>query len=219
MTGIIIFALAAIFLGLRLYSVLGKRTGHEQGFAKPEETTVPTIAAPSSVGDRVERPQNRELGEPVEANDFAVRGLRAIAAVDRSFVPEEFVAGAREAYGLILKAYWSGDISSVQSFVAEDVGDAFSEAIAERKVAGHMLDNRLINIERAVISAAELDLGVAKITVRFDADIAAITRDEAGNVVAGSLTDAVSTHDAWTFSKEIRARDPNWILTDTDEAA
>ena len=60
---------------------------------------------------------------------------------------------------------------------------------------------------------------MAAVTVRFDADIAAVTRDEAGEVVAGSLTDAVPTHDVWTFSRHLRADDPNWVLIETDEAA
>jgi predicted lipid-binding transport protein (Tim44 family) len=218
-TGIIIFALAAVFLGLRLYAVLGKRTGHEQGFTTPEETTVPAIGSPKAADDRRERPQSLDLGEPVETNEAALKGLRAIAAADRGFSPEEFVEGATHAYGMVLKAYWAGDLSPVEGFVAEDVRDAFADAIESRSAAGQTLDNRLIAVERAVISSAELDKGVATITVRFDADIAAVTRDMAGTVIAGSVTDAVPTHDAWTFSREIKSRDPNWILTDTDEAS
>ena len=55
-------------------------------------------------------------------------------------------------------------------------------------------------------------------SVRFDADIAAVTRDAEGQVLAGSLTDALETHDVWTFEREVRSDDPNWILVDTDEA-
>ena len=93
------------------------------------------------------------------------------------------------------------------------------QAIAERKAAGHVLDNRLIAIERAVIERASLNGQMASVTVRFDADIAAVTRDAEGNAIAGSLTDAVQTHDVWTFSRHVRADDPNWILVETDEAA
>ena len=67
--------------------------------------------------------------------------------------------------------------------------------------------------------AISLDGKIARITVRFDADIAAVTRNGEGEVVAGSLTDAIETHDEWTFEREVRASDPNWILVDTDEAA
>lgn len=81
-----------------------------------------------------------------------------------------------------------------------------------------MLDNRLVEIEQAVISDATLEGRTARITVRFDADIAAVTRDAEGHVVAGSMTDAVETHDVWAFTRELRSRDPNWKLAETDEA-
>jgi predicted lipid-binding transport protein (Tim44 family) len=95
---------------------------------------------------------------------------------------------------------------------------AFDQAITEREAAGHKLENRLIAIERAVIQDAELNGRTASISVRFDADIAAVTRGEGGEVVAGSMTDAVGTHDVWTFRRTLGSDDPNWLLVDTDEA-
>ena len=94
---------------------------------------------------------------------------------------------------------------------------AFVEAIEARREAGEVLDNRLVSIERALIADASLTAREARITVRFDADIAAVTRDAEGNVLAGSLTDAVETHDVWTFARTLKSRDPNWKLADTDE--
>ena len=82
-----------------------------------------------------------------------------------------------------------------------------------------MLDNRLVSIERAVIDAVRVEGQTAAVVVRFDADIAAVTRDADGTVIAGSVSDAVSTHDVWTFARNVRASDPNWILIETDEAA
>ena len=218
MTGIIIFALVALFLGLRLYSVLGKRTGHEQTFGKPEGTIAPPISGRTLPDEAKDRAPVGELSAPV-AELGASEGLRAISAADRSFSPEGFVDGAGQAYRLILEAYWKGDMADVRGFIADDVHEAFDGAITARNEAGEVLDNRLISIERAMISTASLDAGVATITVRFDADIAAVTRDKAGTVIAGSLSDAVPTHDAWTFTRTLRASDPNWILTDTDEAS
>ena len=118
-----------------------------------------------------------------------------------------------------MEAFWKGDLSEVNTFIADDVREAFADVIAARTAAGEVLDNRLIRIDRAVISSASLEGGTAQIVVRFDADIAAVTRNSEGVVIAGSLTDAVPTHDAWTFSREMRSSDPNWILTDTDEAS
>ena len=79
------------------------------------------------------------------------------------------------------------------------------------------LDNRLVAIDQAVISEAQAERGAAILTVRFEADIAAITRNAEGQVVAGSLSDAVQTRDLWTFRRQIGSRDPNWLLIETDE--
>ena len=79
------------------------------------------------------------------------------------------------------------------------------------------LDNLLVAIDQAVIAAAEVERDVALVTVRFEADIAAITRNSASEVVAGSLSDAVQTRDRWTFRRDISSRDPNWLLIETDE--
>jgi predicted lipid-binding transport protein (Tim44 family) len=212
---IVIFAMVALFLGMRLYAVLGKRTGHEQQplARAPEEMLRPVAPL---VEDRGDSP-------PSTADEIhipgAEAGLRAIAAADRSFDAGQFVDGAKFAYKMILEGFWSGKEDAYRDYVSPDVREAFAEATAARIEQGHILDNRMIGIERAVISDAKLTSGVAEITVRFDADIASVTRDVDGKVVAGSLSDAVPTHDSWTFSRTLRSDDPNWILTDTDEAA
>ncbi|MFM9851644.1 MAG: Tim44/TimA family putative adaptor protein [Sphingomonadaceae bacterium] len=214
MVEIVIFALLAGFLGLRLYSVLGKRTGHEQPLVRaPDDVLRP--AAPVVI----ENPRDLAPAElELDVDPSVEGGLRAISVADRTFNAADFIDGAKRAYRMILEGYWSGDAATFADYVADDVGAAFNEAIAARKELGQVLDNRLITIERTVISAASLVDGVAHIMVRFDADIAAVTRDTEGRVIAGSLSDAVPTHDSWTFSRTIKDKNPNWILTDTDEA-
>lgn len=214
MVGIVLLAMVAGFLALRLYSVLGKRTGHEQTFVAPADQAK---LAPVVPGEEA-RPQtiieNDNVFEP-----NAATGIRAIIAADNNFDVARFIEGSKAAYRMILEAYWRGDEAELAELTDEDVRQSFAASIAERKAAGHVLDNRLVQIEKAVISAASLDGKTANITVRFDADIAAVTRDADNHVIAGSLSDAVPTHDAWTFSRTVRSSDPNWILTDTDESA
>jgi predicted lipid-binding transport protein (Tim44 family) len=212
--GIVLLAMVAGFLALRLYSVLGKRTGHEQTYVTPVDQSK---LAPSAPGEEA-RPQ------PVIENDnvfepSAASGIRAIIAADSNFDVARFLEGSKAAYRMILEAYWKGDETELAELTDDDVRHSFAASIAERKAAGHVLDNRLVQIEKAVISAASLDGKIANITVRFDADISAVTRDGDNIVVAGSMSDAVPTHDAWTFSRQVRSSDPNWILTDTDESA
>lgn len=217
MVTVVILALVSVFLALRLYAVLGKRTGHEQQpLPRPAEERLAPRPAGGPLTDIA--PEAKTFGDP-SVGPAAERGVRAIAAADPQFDPARFVEGAKAAYRMILEAYWSGDEQQLAELVGDDVRAAFLEAIADRKAAGQVLDNRLVTIERALISDAELEGQMARITVRFDADIAAVTRDAEGNVIAGSTTDAVPTHDVWTFSRNVRAADPNWILIETDEAA
>jgi predicted lipid-binding transport protein (Tim44 family) len=214
---IIILAMVFLFVALRLWSVLGRRTGHEQPIAKPIETpSRPSPATPLPGADATA--QSQTLADPL-IEPGAMAGIRAISESDRSFDAAQFLNGAKAAYRMILEAFWRGDRGELERLVDGDVREAFGQAITARDESGHVLDNRLVSIERAVIDKARLNGQMAYVTVRFDADIAAITRDTDGNVVAGSLTDAVPTHDVWTFGRHVGASDPNWILVETDEAA
>jgi predicted lipid-binding transport protein (Tim44 family) len=215
LTVIVILALVALFIGLRLYSVLGERTGHEQQpILKPAESDA--RAAP-----QVTQPVPAQPA-PVESGDMAFvptagPGVRAILAADPSFDVARFLEGAKSAYKMILEAFWKSDLDTLKSHVEPHVYEAFEGSVEQRKKDGHVLDNRLVAIEQAVISEATLERGVAVITVRFEADIAAVTRDGEGQVVAGSLSDAVQTRDLWTFRRDTASRDPNWLLVETDE--
>lgn len=215
MTVIVILALVALFIGLRLYSVLGERTGHEQQpILKPAESDA--RAAPQVTQPAVTQPAPADSGE-LAFVPTAGPGVRAILAADPSFDVARFLDGAKSAYRMILEAFWKGDLADVRGHVDDHVYDAFASAVEQRKQGGLTLDNRLVTIDQALISEATLERGVAILTVRFEADIAAITRNAEGQVVAGSLSDAVQTRDLWTFRRDTASRDPNWLLIETDE--
>ena len=215
---IVILALIAGFLALRLYSVLGKRTGHEQepALRPAEERAKVTVLQP--------RPVTDISGDSVRLADGLIAsggeaGVRALIAADRNFDVPQFVEGAKAAYKMVLEAFWRGDRSELEWLCDTDVLTSFEEAIAQRESAGHVLDNRLVRIEKSQIVGASVNGRIAEVSLRFEADIAAVTRDKDGNVVAGSLTDAVGTNDIWTFTRDLRSTDPNWKLSETDEAA
>src|SRR5689334_5335070 len=144
-------------------------------------------------------------------------GVRAILAADPAFDVARFLEGAKAAYRLILEAFWKGDLAEIRSHVDDHVFQTFSDAVEQRTKEGLSLDNRLVAIEQAVIAEAAVDRSLAVLTVRFEADIAAVTRNAEGEVVAGSLSDAVQTRDLWTFRRDLSTRDPNWVLIETDE--
>lgn len=215
MTTLIILAMVFVFVALRLWSVLGRRTGHEQPMPKADAMLSPRatpVSVPSADPQTPGAPENM-------TSPGATQGLRAIAAADPQFDAIRFVEGAKAAYGMILQAFWRGDQAAIDQLVEREVAQAFAQAIADREAAGEKLDNRLVSIEQAQIEDARIDGQTAHIRIRFEADVAAVTRDRDGNVVAGSLSDAVPTHDVWTFSRVLKSSDPNWLLTETDEAA
>ena len=202
------------WLALRLYAVLGKRTGHEQALPKPAEERVALSAVPRTIDVT---PEVRDGGtRAIETG--AESGLRAVIAADPGFDVAQFVEGSKSAYRMILEAFWKGDEETLGWLVEDDVREGFTQAIAERREAGHVLENRLVVIDRALITDASVEGKTARITVRFDAEIAAVTRDAEGNLIAGSMSDAVETHDSWTFARNLRSDDPNWKLVETDDA-
>lgn len=211
---IVILAMIAAFLGLRLYSVLGERAEHEeeaipgrydpadqQSAEQPHRAAAPVI----------ELPRNPDLHPSVD------QGIRAIAAADRSFDLLTFLEGARAAYAMVLEAFWRGDRETLRELCDLDVFQSFAGAIDARAEAGQTLDNKLVRIEDVTVRDAVLEGRTARVTVLFVADIAAVTRDAAGNVVAGSLDDAIESRDIWTFKRNVDAAGPDWILDETDE--
>jgi predicted lipid-binding transport protein (Tim44 family) len=216
LTVIVILALVALFIGLRLYSVLGERTGHEQQQpilkpADPEAVVEPRVDRPTAVQSPVTE------GADMAYLPTAGPGVRALLAADPTFDVARFLEGAKAAYRMVLEAYWKGDPSALRQHVDDHVYEAFSTSIEQREKDGLVLDNRLVNVEQVLITAASAERDTAIVTVRFEADIAAVTRNRDGEVVAGSLSDAVQTRDLWTFKRAINSRDPNWVLIETDE--
>nr|WP_247713438.1 Tim44/TimA family putative adaptor protein [Qipengyuania polymorpha] len=216
-TEIVILAVIAAFLGLRLYSVLGERSEHEEEPARHRfdapDGQVPPAAQPAA--QPVRQPvQLRSVDNASSANESAIR---AIASADPRFDLLAFLEGAKAAYGMVLEAFWNGDKETLRELTDDDVYAGFSAAIDAREAAGEKLENRLIRIEDATIHSAELDKRTARIAVLFVSDIASLTRDKDGNVIDGSLDDAVESRDIWTFTRNVDALDPNWVLDETDQ--
>jgi predicted lipid-binding transport protein (Tim44 family) len=212
---IVLLAMIALFVGLRLYAVLGQRTGHEQQpVTRPE-------AAPERETKAAALDVSPNSAEPsgLAYERGAAAGIREIVAADPGFDVARFLEGAQAAYRMVLEAYWKGDREELSHLASPEVAGAFGAAIDARDEAGHTLDNRLVAIERAAIGDARLSGKVAEIEVRFDAFVAAVTRDKEGEMIAGSLSDAVPTNDVWTFQRDLASKNPNWLLVETDDAA
>lgn len=219
---IVILAMIAAFLGLRLYAVLGRRPEENEEpmrrrIEQPDPVSAPRTMAPKLPEKAGGAP--RTLPLPVDSNldSRAEAGIRSIVAADRRFDVSQFVAGARGAYTMALEAFWRGDKDELAQLCDTDVAAGFAAAVDARTEAGETIVARLIRIEEARIVDANYTTPLARITVSFVADVASVTRDADGNVIAGSLDDAIETRDVWTFSRNLTSRDPDWVVDETDE--
>lgn len=212
---IVILAMVAAFLGLRLYSVLGRRAEHEEQPRLEPRVDAPRTPAPE-LPDRTGTAVPPRVLVP-GVTPAIERALKELTLADKRFDLLAFLEGAKGAYRMVLEAFWSGDRDVLAKLCDADVLETFNAAIDAREAAGEKLDNRLIRIEDAVVVAASLEAGVARIAVRFIADVAAVTRNKDGTVIAGSVSDAIESRDIWTFSRPVNAATPDWLLDETDE--
>lgn len=215
---IVIIAMVAAFLGLRLYSVLGRRAEHEEQPLPPRfEPKGPRSDAPRSLVGETGGPAGAPQALVPGVTPAIERGIREIGAADRGFDLLAFLEGAKGAYRMALEAFWRGDREALARLCDADVLAGFNAAIDAREAAGEKLDYKLVRIEDATVVAAEYRAPYARVTVRFTADIAAVIRNADGQVIAGSLNDAVETCDLWTFSRDVNSASPDWLVDETDE--
>lgn len=219
---IVILAMIAAFLGLRLYAVLGRRPEQNEEplrrrVEQPDPASAPRSLAPRLQEKTAAAPRPLPLPQDSQLDSRAEAGIRAIVGADRRFDVGQFLAGARGAYGMVLEAFWRGDKGELSQLCDSDVYAGFAEAIDARLAAGEAITAKLIRIEEARIVDASYAAQRARITVSFVADVASVTRDANGAVVAGSLDDAIETRDVWTFSRDLTSRDPDWLVDETDE--
>jgi predicted lipid-binding transport protein (Tim44 family) len=229
----IIFLALAVFIFLRLRSVLGQRTGRERPPYDPysvrRSAGDKVVAMPRRTGDA---PPPAETSRPVEVAESGATAdrwkgvaqpgstlaasLDAIVAEDRSFDPKHFIAGARAAYEMIVTAYAEGDRRTLKNLLSREVYDGFDSVIRERETRGETVETRFVSIDTTEIAAAELRGRTAQITVRFVSQLVTVTRDRSGNVVDGNPDKVTDVTDIWTFARDLSSRDPNWKLVATE---
>jgi predicted lipid-binding transport protein (Tim44 family) len=224
----IIFLALAVFIFLRLRSVLGQRTGQERppferaarDMAGPSNENVvplpgPVISAPPTSPASDEPPAERWKGV-AEPNSELAKGLDAIVAEDSSFDLQHFVTGAKSAYEMIVLAFAQGDRRSLRDLLSSDVYDSFDAAITDREKRGDVTETRFVGIDKAEVIAAEARGRTAQITMRFVSQMVSATRNKAGDVIDGSPDKVTDVTDIWTFARDTSSRDPNWKLVGTE---
>jgi predicted lipid-binding transport protein (Tim44 family) len=228
----IIFLALAVFIFLRLRSVLGQRTGRERPPYDPYSTR-DAVRSPAS--DKVVTLPPRVAAEPATARPVEVpppsvdrwkgvaetgsslaAGLDAIVAADPTFDVKHFITGARAAYEMIVTAFAEGDRRQLRSLLSREVYDGFDTAIGEREGRGETAETRFVSIDGSTITAAELRARTVQITIRFVSKLVSATHDRSGAVIEGNADKVTDVTDVWTFARDISSRDPNWKVVATE---
>ncbi|MCC0063477.1 MAG: Tim44 domain-containing protein [Defluviimonas sp.] len=211
---LLVLAGIAIFLILRLKSVLGTR----EGFEKPS-VTPPVPDTRKARFEVIEGGPDSDISDHAAPGSDAAKALAAMKQLEPGFSVAEFLHGARSAYELILTAFEKGDLDSVTPFLSADVNEAFSEAVAARKARGLTVTAEFLGLREVSLQNAELDPRTheAEITVRFASELISAARDASGEVVEGNPKEVRRQRDVWTFGRTMGAADPNWQLVATGE--
>ena len=227
---IIIFLALAVFIFLRLRSVLGQRTGRERppydpysarGAARSHATdkvvTLPSrpAEAPPRPAEASQPPSDRWKGI-AESGSAVAAGLDAIATADPGFDAKHFITGARTAYEIIVTSFARGNRRQLRSLLSREAYDGFDAAITEREGRGETAETRFVSIDGSTVTAAELRGRTAQITIRFVSKLVSASRDRSGTVIDGNAKKVSDNTEVWTFARDISSRDPNWKIVATE---
>lgn len=241
MTGfdLIIFAVLAVFLGWKLYTVLGRRTGNERSIdpfmTKPGSAPTGTPnSEPTGRAPRLDAPANedappqreernvlpreqRQLEAVIaQSPESARKGLEAIRAADPEFDGVSFLAGAKIAFDMVLTAFAAGDANGLKPLLAPEVMQQFGSAISDRLRRKETLKTTLVGIIGLELLDAEMKGPDARVKVKFISQQVNVTQDSEGRIVDGHPNEVATITDIWTFSRPVTARDPNWVLIGTE---
>lgn len=212
---ILVLAGIAIFLILRLRSVLGTREGFEKPRAEyPGAEEATRVKRDFEV---IDGGVDHDIVDNVEAGTRAAENLAAIKRMEPSFNVAEFLSGARGAYEMILMAFEHDDLDSIKPFLSEDVYEAFASVVADRQAKGLTIDSQFIGLREIQIIDADLDRATdeAEIKIRFVGETSSVVRNTEGEIVEGDPKAINRQKDIWTFARHLNSDDPNWQLVAT----
>ncbi|MGI9369888.1 MAG: Tim44/TimA family putative adaptor protein [Ruegeria sp.] len=211
---LLVLAGIAIFLILRLKSVLGTR----EGFEKPPVPQQPASDKSRRDFEVIEGGPDHDITDHVPEESEQAQTLAAMKRVEPSFSVGEFVQGARGAYEMIVMGFERGNLDEIQPFLSEEVFETFVSVVAAREDQGLTIEAEFVGVRETSVADAQFDkdTGRAEITMRFVGELTSVVRDRGGDVIEGSPNSIKRQKDSWTFARVMGSDDPNWLLVATD---
>lgn len=222
---LIFYAIIAAGLVLWLRNVLGTRHGDERQRHNPFTPEAQQAERAKTLPDgevRTATPQDGILAlvanpgrvTSVESKT-AESGLLDIAKADKNFEINFFLQAAQDVFVMIVEAFARGEREILKDLLEPSVYSAFESAITAREEKGETASMEILAVRKAQVTAARVDGRQAYITVRFHADEISMTKNKDGEIIAGHAERIVPMRDLWTFGRDIRGRDPRWLVHET----
>jgi len=217
MIQLLVLAGIAVFLIIKLKSVLGTR----EGFEKPPAQSPQADSAQEKrqAFEVIEGGPDRDITDHVKEGSAVAKALAAMKDAEPSFAVGEFLQGARGAYEMILMAFERGDLDSIKPFLSEEVFDTFADVVASREKQGLTIDAQFIGVREITLTKAKFlkTKSRGEVTVKFVGELTSVVRDKAGDIIEGKVNEIKRQKDVWTFARNMGTNDPNWKLVATGE--
>lgn len=212
---LLVLAAIAVFLILKLRSVLGTRDGFEKP-PVPLDEVAPRVKRSFEV---IEGGPDRDITDHVPDGSSAAKALAGMKMAEPGFSVNTFLQGARGAYEMILMAFEKGDLSQVRPFLGDEVAASFDAAIDQRAQEGLTIESTFVGLKEMTLADAvfDRDSRTGEVSVRFVGELTTVVRNKAGEVIEGSPTEIKRQRDVWTFARRMGSDDPNWQLVATGD--
>ncbi|MFZ7090993.1 Tim44/TimA family putative adaptor protein [Primorskyibacter sp. 2E233] len=212
---LLVLAGIAIFLVLRLRSVLGTR----DGFEKPAAPAASKSRKDKRDFEVIEGGPDLDITDHVPEGSDSAKALAAMKRVEPSFGVSDFLSGARGAYEMILMGFERGKIEELVPFLDPEVYETFQQVVDQRAEQGITIESEFVGVREMSLVNATFDDTTkrAEITVKYVGELTSVAKDSEGQVLEGSPTAVKRQKDIWTYARNMGSDDPNWQLVATDE--